>query len=151
MKLMESKTGDILNKVEQYTTMDHNPSCKHESFSWKNFFGCHIITGKPVVTSATFFRNTLNLITSNKWYSVQHLRCQVTSRDCTKIARSHVVLCGHSSSTESARELFKRSSDSSLLVYSEKIFWFCFFVSDVISGRLLGYLGPLHLALGPNR
>jgi len=26
-----------------------------------------------------------------------------------------------------------------------------FFVSDVISGRLLGHLGPLHLALGPNR
>jgi len=26
-----------------------------------------------------------------------------------------------------------------------------FFVSDVISGGLLGHLGPLHLALGPNR
>jgi len=25
------------------------------------------------------------------------------------------------------------------------------FVSDVISGGLLGYLGQLHLALGPNR
>jgi len=25
-----------------------------------------------------------------------------------------------------------------------------FFVSDVISGGLLGHLGPLHLALGPN-
>jgi len=26
-----------------------------------------------------------------------------------------------------------------------------FFVSDVISGKLLGHLGQLHLALGPNR
>jgi len=26
-----------------------------------------------------------------------------------------------------------------------------FFVSDVINGRLLGHLGPLYLALGPNR
>jgi len=26
-----------------------------------------------------------------------------------------------------------------------------FVVSDVISGGLLGHLGPLHLALGPNR
>jgi len=25
-----------------------------------------------------------------------------------------------------------------------------FFVSNVIGGRLLGHLGPLHLALGPN-
>jgi len=27
---------------------------------------------------------------------------------------------------------------------------FVFFVSDVISGALLGHFGPLHLALGPN-
>jgi len=26
-----------------------------------------------------------------------------------------------------------------------------FFVGDVIHGGLLGHLGPLHLALGPNR
>jgi len=34
----------------------------------------------------------------------------------------------------------------------EKNFWFWVsdFVSDVISGVLLGYFGPLHLALGPN-
>jgi len=25
-----------------------------------------------------------------------------------------------------------------------------FFVSDIISGGLLGHFGPLHLALGPN-
>jgi len=39
-------------------------------------------------------------------------------------------------------------------LHSKKIFWLggCgFFVSDVISGRLLGHLGPIHLALGPNR
>jgi len=36
----------------------------------------------------------------------------------------------------------------------KKIFvvWECgFYVSDVIRGGLLGHLGPLHLALGPNR
>jgi len=27
---------------------------------------------------------------------------------------------------------------------------FVFFVSDVISGKILGLFGPLHLALGPN-
>jgi len=44
---------------------------------------------------------------------------------------------------------------ASLLVCTRKII-FClgvcgFFVSDVISGRLLGHLGPLCLALGANR
>jgi len=37
---------------------------------------------------------------------------------------------------------------------SKKIFQLvgaAFFVSDVISGGLLGHLGPLHLALGSNR
>jgi len=36
----------------------------------------------------------------------------------------------------------------------KKNFWlggYGFFVSDVISGGLLGHLGSLHLALGPNR
>jgi len=35
----------------------------------------------------------------------------------------------------------------------EKIFfgWGCrLFVSDIISGGLIGHLGPLHLALSPN-
>jgi len=31
------------------------------------------------------------------------------------------------------------------------LFGFGFFVSDVISGVVLGIFGPLHLALGPNR
>jgi len=38
-------------------------------------------------------------------------------------------------------------------LHSKKFFWLGdadFFVSDVISGGLLGYLGQLHLALGPN-
>jgi len=43
---------------------------------------------------------------------------------------------------------------------TQQVFWFAmkihfwlgliFFLSDVISGGLLGHLGPLHLALGPN-
>jgi len=56
---------------------------------------------------------------------------------------------------ESVRELFKGSKDAAnLLVCSRKNFMVgrCgFFVSGVISGGLLGHLGPLHLALGPNR
>ena len=47
----------------------------------------------------------------------------------------------------------KRCGKSSR-VHSKKIFLVgvCgFFLSDVISGGLLGHLGPLYLALGPNR
>ena len=55
---------------------------------------------------------------------------------------------------ESASELFKGSKDwANHAVCNEKIFFVgvCgFFVSDIISGGLLGHLGPLHLALGPN-
>jgi len=41
---------------------------------------------------------------------------------------------------------------SGLLVPLEKIFLLCeFFVSGVISGGLLGHLGPLCLVLGANR
>jgi len=43
---------------------------------------------------------------------------------------------------------------ASLLVYTQKIFLLggsIFFVSDVISGGLLGYPGPLCLALATNR
>jgi len=61
----------------------------------------------------------------------------------------------HNSGAESGRELFKGLKDTaSLLVCTRKHFfgWGCiFFVSGVISGGLLGYLGTLHLALGPNR
>jgi len=40
---------------------------------------------------------------------------------------------------------------ASLVVSMKKFFgWGCgFFVNDIISGRLLSHLGPLHLALGP--
>jgi len=66
-----------------------------------------------------------------------------------------VALRGRNSSAESGRELFKGSKDAaSLLVCTRKIFlvWgFGFFVSDVTSGGRLGYLGQIHLALGPNR
>jgi len=59
------------------------------------------------------------------------------------------------SGAESGRELLNGSKDmASLLVCTRKIIfgWGCgFFLSDVISGGLLGHLGLLHLALGPNR
>jgi len=50
------------------------------------------------------------------------------------------------------KSLKRRSKYSSL--HSKKIVLlggYGFFVSDVISGRLLGHLGPLCLALGANR
>jgi len=62
-----------------------------------------------------------------------------------------MALRRHNSGTESIRELFKSSKDlASLLVCSEKKYFgfgFQIFVSDVISGGLLGHLGPLHLAM----
>jgi len=73
---------------------------------------------------------------------------------CTKSSSSPVSLCRHNSGTKCVRELFKPSKDlASLWVRNEQIFLvmgFGFFVSDIISGGLLGLFGPLHLALGPN-
>jgi len=60
-----------------------------------------------------------------------------------------------SSSADSGREMFNGSNGSASLVdCTQKNFfaWGCgFFVSDIISGGLLGHLGPLCLALGANR
>jgi len=61
-----------------------------------------------------------------------------------------------SSSADCTRELFNGSNGSASLVDCtwKKIFSLegCrFFVTDVISGGLLGHLGPLYLALGANR
>ena len=60
-----------------------------------------------------------------------------------------------SSSADCARELFNGSNGSASLVdCTRKKFLLggCrFFVSDVISGGILGHLGPLYLALGANR
>jgi len=74
---------------------------------------------------------------------------------CTRTTGSHVALRTRNSDTKSSRELFSVSKDAaSLLVCARKKFLvlcFGYFVSDIISGGLLGHLGPLHLALGPNR
>jgi len=61
-----------------------------------------------------------------------------------------------SSSADWARELFNGSNGSASLVDCTRKNFSClgvavFFVSDVISGGLLGHLGPLCLALGANR
>jgi len=64
-----------------------------------------------------------------------------------------MALREHNSGTESDRELFKFSKDlPSLVVAMKKSFLVGgsrYFQSDVISGGLLGHLGPLHLSLGP--
>jgi len=66
-----------------------------------------------------------------------------------------VVLHTRNSGAESGRELFKGSKDvASLPVCTQKNFLvggYRFFVSDIISGGLLGHLGPFYLALGSNR
>jgi len=63
----------------------------------------------------------------------------------------HGNLCGLAYATD----LVKVSNDAaSLVACTQKNFLVggCgFFVSDVISGGLLGHLGPLYLALGTNR
>jgi len=61
-----------------------------------------------------------------------------------------------SSSADCARELLNGSNGSASLVEYTRKKIFClgdcsFFMSDVISGGLLGHLGPLCLALGVNR
>jgi len=58
----------------------------------------------------------------------------------------------HNSGAENGRELFEGSKDTvSLLVCTRKkcLLGRCgFFVSDIVSVRLLGHHDPLHLALG---
>jgi len=65
-----------------------------------------------------------------------------------------VALRGNFSCSVSATDLVEVSKDAaSLLVYTRKKFFgwrVRIFVSDVISGGLLGHLGPLYLALGAN-
>jgi len=70
----------------------------------------------------------------------------------TKTTGSHVALHGNFSDLVSTRDMVKGSKDAaSLLACTRKNFfaWECgYFVSDIISGRLLGHFGPLCLALG---
>jgi len=73
-----------------------------------------------------------------------------------KTARSHVALRGNFYGLVSTTDLVKSLKDSASLVVCtrKKFFWLegaDFFVSNIISGGLLGHLGPLHLALGQNR
>jgi len=64
-------------------------------------------------------------------------------------------LCGNISAPIRVTNLVEASKDAaSLLVCTLKKFLLggcVFFVSDVISGGLLGHLGPLCMALGANR
>jgi len=65
-----------------------------------------------------------------------------------------VALRGNLSGLVCSTDLVKVSKDAaSLLVCTRKKNFLLggFFVSDVISGGLLGHLGPLCLALGTNR
>jgi len=67
----------------------------------------------------------------------------------------HMPLRGNISTPVRVTDLVEVSKDvASLLVCTLKnlLLGGCgFFVSDVMSGGLLGHLGPLHLALGANR
>jgi len=69
-----------------------------------------------------------------------------------------VALHERNSDAESGRELFKPSKDLQCLSNPQNVLYFAkkkiflvggceFFVSDVISGGLLGHLGLIHLAL----
>jgi len=67
----------------------------------------------------------------------------------------HMALRGNFSGPVCSTDPVKVSKDAaSLLVCTRKKFFawgMRFLVSDVINGGLLGYLGPLCLALGTNR
>jgi len=71
-----------------------------------------------------------------------------------KTLGSHVALRRKFFGPVSATDPFKSLKDSASLVACTrtKIFWLGMqiFLSNFISGGLLGHLGPLHLALGPN-
>ena len=66
-----------------------------------------------------------------------------------------MALHGNISASVWVTDLVEVSKDAaSLLVCTRKNIFlggYRFFVSDVISGGLLGHLGPLHLPLGANR
>ena len=73
-----------------------------------------------------------------------------------KTADSHMALRGNISAPVQVTNLIEASKDAaSLVVCTQKNFFFLedagFFVSDIISGGLLGHLGSLCLALGVNR
>ena len=71
-----------------------------------------------------------------------------------KNTETHVVLCRYFSSRVSATDLEKVANDvASFVVCTRKKFFGCgcgIFVSDIISGGLLGHRGPFYLALGSN-
>jgi len=72
-----------------------------------------------------------------------------------KNASTHVALRGNFSSLVCSTGLVKVSKDAASLLVCTRKKIFCLgdagFLSEVISGRLLGHLGPLCLALGANR
>jgi len=74
---------------------------------------------------------------------------------CEKNPETHVALCGNFSCPVSATDPVKSLKDTASLVACTRKKFFGWglwiFVSDVISGGLLGHIGPLHLALGSNR
>jgi len=68
----------------------------------------------------------------------------------------HVALHGNISDPVGVMDLVEASKNAASLVVCTRIknFWlggYRFYVSDVISGGLLGHFGPLCLALGSNR
>jgi len=68
-----------------------------------------------------------------------------------KTAGSHVALRENFSGLVSATDAVKRLGKSYICTWKKTFGGVCgFYMSDVISGGLLGHLGPLHLALGPN-
>jgi len=94
------------------------------------------------------------LLCSGAVTSVKTFASGLIQAVCAKTAESHVALPRNFSSPVSATDPVKSSKTLQVLQFALKnIFWLrvADFLSDIISGGLLGHLGPLHLALGPNR
>ena len=70
-----------------------------------------------------------------------------------KTPGSQTALHGYFSRPVTATDPVKTQKTQQVLYFALKktlVEGYGFVVSDIISGGLLGYLGPLHLALGPN-
>jgi len=99
---------------------------------------------KQTLTDIVTKKTLLNTLVSgrNREFSCQNNR----------IARGFVCEFLRSGKRYRPGQRLKRHGKSSCLHSNNFLLGGCdFFVSDVISGELLGHLGPLYLALGANR
>jgi len=108
----------------------------------------HKATCNPAVFMRTAWINPAANVSNASW--------QLCHQDSSISCEEAVCTCLCTGITPTSKVLESCSNAqhwASLLVCNEKNFFvwdFGFFMSDVVSGGLLGHFGPLHLVLGPN-